>query len=65
MKSGKRTERVSWIAAINQEKKFAPLTFIGSCNRVWHESWWENCLLPKLQRSGERYAIRIIDVVAL
>ncbi|NES78975.1 MAG: IS630 family transposase [Okeania sp. SIO1H6] len=49
MKSGKRTERVSWIAAINQEKKFAPLTFVGSCNHVWHESWWENCLLPKLQ----------------
>ncbi|WP_287281239.1 MULTISPECIES: IS630 family transposase, partial [unclassified Okeania] len=49
MKSGKRIERVSWIAAINQSKMFAPLTFTGSCNRDLFENWLENCLLPKLQ----------------
>ena len=49
MKSGRRTERVSWIAAINQEKMFAPLTFVGSCNRDLFENWLEHCLLPKLQ----------------
>jgi len=34
LKSGKRTERVSWIAALKQGKLFAPMTFEGSCNRV-------------------------------
>lgn len=48
MKLGKRTERVSWIAAINQEKMFASLTFIRSCNRDLFENWLEHCLLPKL-----------------
>ena len=49
MQSGKRTERISWIAAINQSKMFTPLTFTGSCNRDLFENWLENCLLPKLK----------------
>jgi hypothetical protein len=32
LKSGKRTERVSWIGALRDKKLFAPLTFEGSCN---------------------------------
>ncbi|BAS59692.1 hypothetical protein NIES2135_07780 [Leptolyngbya boryana NIES-2135] len=49
LKSGKRTERVSWIAALKQGKLFAPMTFSGSCNRDLFEVWLETCLLPKLQ----------------
>jgi transposase len=49
LKSGKRTERVSWIAALKQEKLFAPLTFAGSCNRNLFELWLEVGLIPKLQ----------------
>jgi DDE superfamily endonuclease len=33
LKSGKRTERVSWIAALSQKSIFAPMTFEGTCNR--------------------------------
>jgi transposase len=47
--SGKRTERVSWIAALKQEKLFAPITFSGSCNRDLFETWLEQSLLPQLQ----------------
>ena len=32
-KSGKRTERVSWISALRGKSLFASLTFNGSCNR--------------------------------
>ena len=49
LKSGKRTERVSWIAALCQGKLIAPLTFEGSCNRDLFEIWLEQCLLPQLQ----------------
>ena len=49
LKSGKRTERVSWIAALKQGKLFAPMTFEGSCNRDLFERWLEQCLLPQLQ----------------
>lgn len=48
-RSGKRTERISWIAALKQGKIFAPMTFSGSCNRDFFEVWLETCLLPKLQ----------------
>ena len=48
LKSGKRTERVSWIAALKQGKLFAPITFSGSCNR----DLFEKCLVPQLQ-SGD------------
>lgn len=49
LKSGKRTERVSWIAALNSGTLFAPMTFVGSCNRDLFETWLTNCLLPRLQ----------------
>lgn len=49
LKSGKRTERVSWVAALLQGKIIAPLTFQGSCNRDLFEAWLEQCLLPKLE----------------
>ena len=49
LKSGKRRERVSWIAALKQQTLFAPMTFIGSCNRQLFEIWLEQCLVPQLQ----------------
>ena len=49
LKSGKRTERVSWIAALKQGKIFAPITFVGSCNRSLFELWLQDCLVPQLQ----------------
>ncbi len=52
LKSGKRTERVSWIAALKQGKLFAPITFSGSCSRELLEMWLEKCLVPQLQ-SGD------------
>lgn len=33
LKSGKRTARVSWIAALKEGRIFAPMTFTGACNR--------------------------------
>ena len=48
-KAGKRTERVSWIAALKQGAIFAPMTFTGSCNRDLFALWLEECLLPQLQ----------------
>jgi transposase len=48
-KSGKRTERVSWIAALKEGCLFAPLTFAGACNRDLFEMWLEACLVPRLQ----------------
>ena len=48
LKSGKRTHRVSWIAALKQGNLFAPMTFDGSCNRDLVEMWLKDCLLPKL-----------------
>ncbi|WOB45738.1 hypothetical protein HNI00_10705 [Thermoleptolyngbya oregonensis NK1-22] len=49
LKSGKRTERVSWIAALRESSLFAPMTFAGSCNRDLVEMWLEECLVPQLQ----------------
>ena len=49
LKPGKRTERVSWIAALRQGKVFAPMTFVGSCNRNLFEMWLEQCLIPQLR----------------
>ena len=49
LKSGKRTQRVSWIAALKQGLLFAPMTFLGSCNRDLFQMWLEECLLPQLQ----------------
>jgi hypothetical protein len=52
LKSGKRTERVSWIAALKQGSLFAPMTFAGGCNRDLFEMWLQECLVPQLQ-SGD------------
>jgi transposase len=49
LKSGRRSERVSWIAALKEKCLFAPMTFAGSCNRDLFEMWLEECLLPQLQ----------------
>ncbi len=46
LKDGKRTARVSWIAALKQEMIFAPLTFEGSCHRSLFERWLQESLLP-------------------
>ena len=48
LRSGRRTERVSWIAALKEKEIFAPMTFTGTCNRDLFEMWLEKCLLPKL-----------------
>ena len=51
LKEGKRSVRVSIIAALQQKHLVAPLTFEGSCNRQVLEQWIEEmlipCLLPK------------------
>jgi transposase len=57
LRSGKRTERVSWLAALKSGQIFAPLTFQGSCNKNLFETWLKDCLLPKLERGD----IIIID----
>lgn len=49
LKSGRRTERISWIAALREKQLFAPLTFVGGCNRDLFEEWLERCLVPKLK----------------
>jgi hypothetical protein len=48
LKSGKRTERISWIAALKEGKLFAPLTFEGTCNRDLFEMWLAKGLIPQL-----------------
>jgi len=49
LKSGKRTERVSFIAALKMGELFAPMTFAGSCNRSLFEMWLQESLLPQLK----------------
>lgn len=49
LKDGKRTERVSWIAALRGDKVFAPMTFEGTCNRLLMEQWLQDNLLPQLK----------------
>jgi transposase len=48
LRSGKRTERVSWIAALKEGQLFAPMTFEGSCNRDLFETWLGECLIAQL-----------------
>ena len=57
VRSAKRTERVSWIAALKEEVLFAPLTFQGGCDRYLFEFWLTQCLIPKL-KSGD---VLVID----
>ena len=49
LKSGRRKERISWIAALKEGKVFAPLTFEGSCNRDLFETWLDQSLIPQLE----------------
>jgi hypothetical protein len=48
LKQGKRVARVSIIAALNQGRLIAPLTFEGSCNRQVFEKWLAESLIPML-----------------
>ena len=57
LKDGKRTERVSWIAALREKKIFAPLTFEGSTSRDLFQTWLKECLIPQLEEGD----IIIID----
>ncbi len=50
LKRGSRTNRVSMIAALNNKKLCAPMTFEGYCNADVFESWVEQSLLPTLQK---------------
>ena len=49
LKSGKRSERISWIAALKEGQLLAPMTFTGTCDRELFELWLEQCLVPQLQ----------------
>lgn len=60
LKSGKRTERVSWIAALKEKCLFAPMTFAGSCNRDLFEMW-EECLVPQLKPGATKYTQIIVQ----
>lgn len=49
LKSGRRKQRVSLVAALRGENLIAPVTFEGACNRTLFESWVEQQLLPVLK----------------
>lgn len=49
LKSGKKTQRVSMIAALNKEKIVAPMTFEGYCDTEVFNGWFEQFLAPILQ----------------
>ena len=48
-KSGKFRKRISVIAAYNQNKFQAPMTFEGYCNTLAFNAWLEKMLLPTLK----------------
>ena len=48
-RQGSRKERVSFIAAWQQQQLVAPMTYEGHCNRAVFESWLEQFLLPSLE----------------
>ena len=48
-RQGSRKERVSFIAAWQQQQLVAPMTYEGYCNRAVFESWLEQFLLPTLE----------------
>lgn len=50
LKPGRRSQRVSMIAALQQSVMIAPMTFEGYCNRHVFEAWLEQRLLPMLKR---------------
>jgi len=45
---GHRTERISIIGALNQNKLLAPFVFNGTCTARVIEAWLEKILLPNL-----------------
>jgi hypothetical protein len=47
-KSGKRAERISWIAALKKNYLFAPFRFGGGCNKHVFEGWVKKCLVSQL-----------------
>lgn len=51
LKSGRRQQRVSSLAAMRAGQLLAPLTFEGSCYRLLLELWLEQHLLPLLKPS--------------
>lgn len=48
-RKGSGKERVSFIAALQQQQLVAPMTYEGYCNRAVFESWLEQFLLPSLE----------------
>ena len=48
-KPGHRTQRVSLIDALHQQKLIAPLVFAGTCNTALFEAYIEHCLVPVLK----------------
>ena len=47
-KPGRRTQRVSVIAALCEQQLLAPLVFEGTCNTALFEAYVEQCLVPVL-----------------
>ena len=50
--AGKRRERTSVIAACQQGKLVAPLTFAGTCNTEVVDAYFEKALLPVLPKGS-------------
>ncbi|WP_367364002.1 IS630 family transposase [Candidatus Tisiphia endosymbiont of Nedyus quadrimaculatus] len=48
-KSGRRSERTSFIGALNRNSLIASLVFTGSCDSKVFEDYIENCLVPELK----------------
>ncbi len=49
LKSGKKIQRISMIAALNGRKIVVPLTFEGHCNMDIFNKWFEQFLTPILE----------------
>ncbi len=49
LKSGKKIQRISMIAALNGRKIAVPLTFEGHCNMDIFNKWFEQFLTPILE----------------
>jgi hypothetical protein len=56
LKHGRRKGRISIIAALCEQQRFAPFTFEGACNRTVFEKWLEEHLLPML-KPGQSIAL--------
>lgn len=49
LKSGKKTQRISMVAALSGRKIVVPLTFEGHCNMDVFNGWFEQFLTPILE----------------